>query len=128
MSLHYLPAIIISIAILVLLLVIALKRNHQLAFYITGTGLCIACVSQCSLLSASYLSTPYFSDELFSFSSMSGVLSVLLLGILIFLWLQLHTWLEKHEANHKEEFYLLLLLAGLGALGMIVSEHFASFF
>ncbi|WP_065187271.1 NADH-quinone oxidoreductase subunit N [Shewanella woodyi] len=128
MSLHYLPAIIISIAILVLLLVIALKRNHQLAFYITGAGLIIACVSQFSLLSASYLSASYFSDELFSFSSMSGVLSVLLLGILIFLWLQLHTWLEKHEANHKEEFYLLLLLAGLGALGMIVSEHFASFF
>lgn len=122
MSYHYLPAIIISIAILVLLLAIALKRSHRLAFIITGVGLIGACFSQCLLLNE-----PNSSDELFGFSAVNGLLSLLLLNILIFLWLQMYAWLEK-QTGHKEEFYLFLLLASLGALGMIVSEHFASFF
>ncbi|MEC4724767.1 NADH-quinone oxidoreductase subunit N [Shewanella sp. D64] len=122
MSLHYLPAMIISVAILVLLLAIALKRSHNLAFIITGLGLIGACFSQCLLLNE-----PNSSDELFVFSPVSGLLSLLLLSILIFLWLQMYAWLEK-QTGHKEEFYLLFLLTSLGALGMIVSEHFASFF
>lgn len=122
MSYHYLPAMIISVTILVLLLTIAFKRSHRLSFIITGLGLIGACFSQCLLLNE-----PNSADELFSFSPVSGLLSLLLLSILIFLWLQMYAWLEK-QTGHKEEFYLLLLLASLGALGMIVSEHFASFF
>jgi NADH-quinone oxidoreductase subunit N len=122
MSLHYLPVSIISVAILTLLLAIALKRSHHVAFIITGLGLIGAFFSQYLLLSE-----PNSSDELFAFSPLTGLLSLLLLSILIFLWLQLYAWLNK-QTGHKEEFYLLLLLVSLGALGMIVSEHFASFF
>ncbi len=122
MSLHFLPAMIISITILILLLAIALQRAHDLAYVITGLGLIGAFFSQCILL---YL--PNSSDGLFAFSPVSSLLSLLMLSILIFLWLQLYAWLAK-QTGHKEEFYLQLLLVCLGALGMIVSEHFASFF
>ncbi|EDP99436.1 NADH-quinone oxidoreductase subunit N [Shewanella benthica] len=122
MSSHYLPAGILLSTILLLLLSIALKRSHIHAFLITGMGLIGACLTQVSLIEA-----PATSELLFIFTPVNALISAGLLVILVFLWSQLYHWLDKSD-NTNEEYYLLLLTASLGAVSMISSQHFASFF
>lgn len=122
MNIHYLPASILLATILILLLSIALKRSHIHAFVITGAGLIAACLAQVSLIEA-----PAMSELLFIFTPINVFISAGLLAILVFLWSQLYHWLDK-SGNTNEEYYLLLLMATLGAVSMIVSQHFASFF
>lgn len=122
MSSYYLPAGILLSTILILLLSIALKRSHIHAFLITGVGLIGACLVQVSLITA-----PATSELLFIFTPVNALVSAVLLVILVFLWSQLYHWLDKSD-NTNEEYYLLLLTASLGAVSMIASQHFASFF
>ncbi|CAM3336844.1 NADH-quinone oxidoreductase subunit N [Shewanella violacea] len=122
MSIHYLPASILLSTILILLLSISLKRSHLHAFLITGVGVIGAALAQISLIDA-----PVMSELLFIFTPVNAFISAGLLVILVFLWSQLYHWLDKSD-NTYEEYYLLLLTASLGAVSMIFSQHFASFF
>ncbi|QFU23320.1 NADH-quinone oxidoreductase subunit N [Shewanella eurypsychrophilus] len=122
MSLHYLPAGILLCTILILLAFIALKRSHGGAFLISGIGLIAACLTQINAIKL-----PVLSEPLFIFTQVNALISALLLGILVFLWSQLYHWFSNSK-HANEEYYLLLLTASLGALTMISSQHFASFF
>ncbi|MFT4924591.1 MAG: NADH-quinone oxidoreductase subunit N [Phenylobacterium sp.] len=122
MSLHYLPAIVLTVTTLILLLVIALKRKHALAYLICGAGLLFT-----MLTLFMQIGKPGTSTELFLFDPITPFISLILLIVVCMLWVQLHQWLETLD-ERKEEYYLLLLLTTLGALIMIASNHFASFF
>ncbi len=122
MSVHFLPAGILATAILTILLMISIKRNHTSCYLISGIAI------MASILSALYLmSVDSMQDPLFSFNKINSVLSLLLLIIVSIIWIQLFQWLEKQN-THKEEYYLLLLLTTLGGTVILNSHHFASFF
>lgn len=122
MSIHYLPAIVLIITILVLLTTISLKRHHGIAYLICGTGLLATLIALFI-----QLGKPGLTTNLFMFEPLTPLLSLVLLIVVCIVWVQLYQWLEALD-ERKEEYYLLILLATLGALIMVVSNHFASFF
>ncbi len=118
-----LPLIIIAATLIVVMLVIAFHRNHKLTAILTLVGFIIA---GASLTAVSSLIprriTPllildhyalYYTGLIFMASFVVAALS--------------YSYLEIHE-SHREEFYLLLLLATLGCAVLSASTHFASLF
>ena len=122
MSIHYLPAVILMITVLVLLTALALKRQHSVAYLICGAGLLAT-----MLALFTQIGKPGISSDLFVFDPITPFLSLILLIVVSMLWVQLYQWLETLD-ERKEEYYLLLLLSTVGALIMVASNHFASFF
>ena len=118
----YLPSILIISTALVVMLLAALKRDHQLTSLITTIGLSIALLIQLLQIGK----TPYQTDLLL-FDGITNLVASLLILAAWLLSLFLYNWLENLE-DPKEEYYLLLLLTTQGALIVCASQHFASFF
>ncbi len=118
-----LPLIVVAVSAIVVLLVIAFYRNHSLTFGLTLLGLLVA-----------MLTLPLIAPLLPGLVTMLIVLdafSLFYLGLIFiatfFVTLLSYGYLERFD-GHREEFYLLLLLATLGAAVLVSSNHFASFF
>lgn len=122
MNTHYIPAIILIATSLLLLLLISLNRNHKVSFAIFFTGL-VTCLFTLN----AQISAPSLYTTLFYFNSTSAFLSCTLLLLMSFFGLQLYQWIDRLSET-KDEYYILLVLANLGALTIIASNHFASFF
>lgn len=122
MSIYYLPAIALIVCILILLITVSLKRHHGIAYLICGGGLLAT-----MLLLFSQIGKPGYSSLLFNFDAITPFLSLILLIVVGMIWVQLYQWLEDLD-ERKEEYYLLLLLSTLGALVLVASNHFTSFF
>ena len=118
-----LPLIIIATTVIVVMLVIAFFRDHKLTAILTLAGLALA---GASLMMVSPMIprriTPllildhyglFYTGLTFFASFAVAALS--------------YSYLEIHE-GHREEFYLLLLLATLGCAVLTASTHFASLF
>lgn len=105
------------------MLCISFKRHHYLT----------AALSLAGLLSA-YFSIPCTPDippmqitELFIMDSYTRFFMRLILGATLVVTLLTYSYLKKIQ-DQREEFYILLLISTLGALVMVASQHFASFF
>jgi NADH-quinone oxidoreductase subunit N len=122
MSIHYLPAIVLTITILILLSAIALTRKHSTAYLICGGGLLATMMTLFV-----QIGKPGAVSHLFLFDPITPFISLILLIVVSMLWVQLYQWLETLD-ERKEEYYLLMLLSTLGALIMVAANHFASFF
>ncbi len=122
MSLHYLPAIVLIITVLLSLTSLSLKRHHGIAYLICGGGLLLTMLSLFMQIGKTGTTS-----ELFVFDAITPFLSLILLIVVSMIWVQLYQWLEALD-ERKEEYYLLLLLATLGSLIMVASNHFTSFF
>jgi len=126
-----LPLLVLSASIVTVMLVTAFKRNHRpstssghrLIFSLTLLGLALSVVA-----------LPFASNGLprsvtlllmvdqFAIFYMGLVLATSLVVVILSF-----NYLEKVEGN-KEEYYLLTLLATLGAVVLVISNHFISFF
>lgn len=118
-----LPLLMVTATAIVLLFIIAIRRSHLAAMWITLIGLAmafIALVAPASLgprqTTALLLIDPY---ALFSMA----VLLATAFGIALLAY----AYFERRKTE-REEFYLLLLLATLGAMILAAATHFASFF
>jgi len=118
-----LPFIIVVITVVVSMLVISAYRDHRLIATLSTTGLALAI---CSLPAVSSFLPQQVTGLLvldqYAFFFM-GLLFSATIAVAIFA----HGYLEKRTLI-KEEFYLLLLLAVLGAAVLVASTHFVSFF
>lgn len=118
-----LPFIIVAAASVVVMLAIAIYRSHRLTVLLTLAGLALAAASLPAVSIGGPLSVTglivmdayalYFLGLLFLAGFAVAVLS--------------YAYLEM-QIGDREEFYLLLLLATLGASVLAASAHFASFF
>src|SRR5512136_2544712 len=118
-----LPLLIIASSAFIILLVLAFYRNHKLTAALAVTGLILALVSLTTVMSPEARRiTPLLIIDGYAifFIGMIVIAS-------IFVTLLAHGYLEKREGHHNE-FYLLLLLATLGATVLVTAGHFASFF
>jgi NADH-quinone oxidoreductase subunit N len=118
-----LPLIIIATTVIVVMFVIAFFRDHKLTAVLTLAGLALAGVSL-TMVSSMILRriTPLFILDSY------GLYYTGLIFIASFAVAALsYSYLEIHE-GHREEFYLLLLLATLGCAVLAGSMHFASLF
>lgn len=115
-----LPLILVAGTSVAALLAIAIRRNHALVLALTLIG-----------LAASFCSTFYTPrDRVTQLFSMDGY-ALFFMGLLtaasFFVALLAYGYLAARE-ERKEEFYVLLLVATLGAMVLAASNHFASLF
>ncbi len=118
-----LPLLVLSAAIVTVMLVIAFKRDHRLTFALTLIGLVLSLAAL--PLASSGLPrtvTPLVVIDGFALFYIALVLAASLV-VVIFSF----SYLEK-VAGNREEYYLLMMLATLGAVVLVVSNHFVSFF
>src|SRR5262245_35060535 len=118
-----LPLIVVAIASVVVLLMIAIHRNHAITAVITMIGLALAFLTiPLASTQAPRQITPLLIIDryaLFYFGlifAASFVITLLSYGYL------------ELRRGYPEEFYVLLLLATLGSAVLVASDHFISLF
>ncbi len=117
------PFMIIMITSVVLMIVIAFNRNHTLTVTLTLAGLAVAAGSLTRVACMPHRQvTPLFLIDSYALFFMGLIfLSAFAVAALS------HSYLDLH-AGHREEFYLLLLVATLGCSVLTAAAHFATFF
>ncbi|QEC52276.1 NADH dehydrogenase subunit N [Anseongella ginsenosidimutans] len=118
-----LPLLICSAAALVLISAIAIRRNHLLMYILTLLSFLAAFAG----VFYSYDSIPHIIEPLFIIDG-AGIFSMgLILLAALAVTLLSYGYFEQRESR-REEYYVLLVLATLGALVLVISRHFASLF
>src|SRR5277367_3464806 len=117
------PLLIMSATAVVAMLAIAIQRNHLVVAAMTLIGI------GSSLLSLMFVASaiPRQLTSLLIFDSYSVIYMALLLCAAAFVILFSYDYLKRRH-EHREEFYLLILLATTGAMVLVVSRHFISLF
>ena len=117
-----LPLLLIAGTSVVVMLVIAARRSHALTAGLTVVGLTAAFVSiwAAAPLAARQVTTLLLIDRYALFYI--GLITASAAAVTV---LSYH-YLGNHD-GHREEFYLLLLLATLGCAVLVASSHFVSF-
>lgn len=122
---HLMPVMILAAGILIVLILIALHRNHVITFFLTTGFLISAFVAAFSTLpQPSLIVDDLFRIDAFGYFYMMIIL-LTTLAIAVFSYLNLNRF---YPEKRKEEFYALLMTAALGAIMMAFSIHFISFF
>lgn len=108
---------------LVLMLVIPFRRNHALTAGLTVAGLVAALLSLWAV-------SPYLPRPVTPLLGMDGY-AVFYMGVMIVSAIAVailaYPYFEKHQ-GHREELYVLLLIAMLGCAVLVASSHLVSFF
>jgi len=117
------PYIILAITAVVVMLVIAFRRSHKLTVILTLSGFALSAASfpvaacvlprQVTPLLVIDLYALFYGGLIVAASFAVAALS--------------YSYLDKQQ-GHKEEFYLLLIIAALGCFVLAAAAHFASFF
>ena len=118
-----LPHVILAAGAIIVMLFIAIKRNPLVSFLLCLAGLGL---SFASLFYVHGL-LPATTDGLLVIDSLSLIFE----GLIIFASLAVTIMSYQYYSNYpdgREEFYILILLATLGALVIIASNHFATLF
>lgn len=116
------PHIILASASLIIMLSIAIKRNYLLVNILTLSLILIA------FLAVMFANSSAIDiGALFIVDGFSRLFMALILGGSFIVVLISYTYLGNKPVI-KEEYYLLLLLSTLGAISMVISKHFISFF
>jgi NADH-quinone oxidoreductase subunit N len=118
-----LPFIILATNAVVVMLAIAFYRNHKLTVILTLLGLVL------SAASLSYIScfVPHMATPLLIIDQYALFYIGLIMAAGFSVAALAYSYLEEH-IGHKEEFYLLLIIATLGCSVLAAADHFASFF
>jgi NADH-quinone oxidoreductase subunit N len=124
MTASALPFLILAITPVIVMLLIAVKRDHRLTASVAAAGLIASLASILLVLPAGTVTiTPLFLVDgytlYFLFLILTSTLAVLLLS---------YSYLERMQDGPYDEYYLLLLLTALGAAALLASLHFAAFF
>ncbi len=117
------PLIIIAAASIVIMLLIAIKRNHQVVNLISLIAFGFAFIS---LFKISHL-VPVTISPLFIVDGYALFYIGLLVAAAFTVTLLSYSYLEQQNGN-VEEFYILLFIATLGSSVLVISRHFISFF
>jgi NADH-quinone oxidoreductase subunit N len=117
-----LPLLLIAGTALIVMLGIAFKRNHALAAGLTLVGLAAAFISLWAVapLAPRKVTSLLLVDRYALFYMGLIIASAAVVAVFSY------PYFEKHD-GHREELYLLLLLATLGCAVLVTSSHFVSF-
>ena len=118
-----LPFLIVVATALAVLSSIAVRRSHAAAAGLTVAGLALALVSLAPVARV----VPWPATSLVMIDLYALVYFGLLLSAALVVAVLSHGYLARQDAL-REEYYVLLLLATLGAMTLAAATHFASFF
>jgi NADH-quinone oxidoreductase subunit N len=117
------PFVMLAMAPVVIMLVVAFYRHHVLTALLTLIGLVAAFIAIPAASSTAVQQvTPLLILDRYAIFYI-GLLLAASFAVTGFSY----GYLEGHD-GHREEFYILLLLATLGSAVLVASSHFASFF
>ncbi|NJK85666.1 MAG: hypothetical protein HC906_06560 [Bacteroidales bacterium] len=117
-----LPLMVLAGSALIVLLIITFVRNHLLINLVTMLAYMLAMLSIVKLAGNGFSRLWFFSS-----SGFRPFILILLLFASFIITLFSYSYLEVHAIN-KEEYYVLLLTASLGACSLVMSDHFIIFF
>lgn len=118
-----LPFLVLATTAVVVMMAIAIRRRHALTFGLTLAGTVLSLVS----LGAAASVAPRQVTPLFAIDGYALFYAGLILATTAAVILLSYGYLAKRR-ERQDEFYLLLLFATLGAMALVASDHFASFF
>jgi NADH-quinone oxidoreductase subunit N len=118
-----LPLLILGVTSVAVMVGIAIKRNHLATAALSFAGLALSFISLCLI----YSITPVQITSLLIIDRYALVYMGLVLGASCTIILLSFSYLEG-RSEHKEEFYLLLVLATLGSMVLAASSQMASLF
>lgn len=116
-----LPQIIVAVAAIIVMLSIAIKRSHLFSYNFTLLALALAFISIYFLPVGSSVTSLFIIDGFGLFMAGLIICAVFVVTLMSYHYL-------KVQNIKSEEYYILLLLATLGSLTMVISNHFISFF
>ena len=118
-----LPLLILAASTVTVMLVIAFRRNHTLTFTLTMIGLTLSLVTLpfASRTIPRTITSLLIMDQFAIFYIALILLTSLVVVLLSF------SYIDEVTGN-KDEYYILVLLATLGACTLIISNHFIAFF
>lgn len=119
-----LPFAVLAAAAIVIMLLIAAGRDHRRCAWASAIGLILAFAA--IPVAAAY--APRQVTALFVADAYALFYLGLILVAALAISLLSYGYLESHNDSPREEYYVLLLLATLGATAMVASSHFAGFF
>ncbi|GAB3047511.1 NADH-quinone oxidoreductase subunit NuoN [Acinetobacter apis] len=120
------PVWIIALTAVIVMLLIAVKRHHHLIATVSVIGLNLAAVTLIvHLVSTTF--NPVDLMGLFVIDRFSLLYQLLILVAALACCTLSHAYIEGYQ-NRREELYLMMLLSVMGALLMVNSTHYASFF
>ncbi len=117
-----LPQIILVVAAIVVMLSIAVKRNHTFVQVLSLIALVLSFASLSCIPAGSTKVT-----SLFVVDGLGVFFTGLILAAVFFITLISYPYFKGRDLQ-KEEYYVLLLLSTLGAITMVISDNFISFF
>ncbi|WWO97991.1 MAG: NADH-quinone oxidoreductase subunit NuoN [Candidatus Dasytiphilus stammeri] len=115
-----LPLLIIGFTTIIVMLFIALKRNHFYSVIIAISGMNLAMMSLYFFNGAIFVTSLLVVDSYSLF--VSGMILLAAIATCIFAYL----WLESDQVDNKEEFYLLVLIATMGGILLSSANNLAS--
>jgi len=115
------PQIIIAATAILVMLGIAVKRNHLFSSLLTLAGLIVSFIC---LLNAE--PGQHLASNIFIIDGFGNYLTGLIICASFVITLFAYPYMQVQKTI-KEEFYVLLLLATLGADCMVISNHFITF-
>jgi NADH-quinone oxidoreductase subunit N len=118
-----LPLLIVAATAVLVMLAIAVRRNHRITATLSLFGLAAAL---CSLPFVPGSTPPEIASFLILDSYSVLYMAVLILAA-VFVLLFGYDYLDRRQ-EHREEFYLLVLLATTGAMVLAASRNFAALF
>ncbi len=118
-----LPLMILGAAAIVVMLSIAIKRNHLFTYILSLIGTALAFGSLFCLPTHGESVTTLFVVDGFS-TFFTGLVLLATFFILVFSY----PYLKSQGKIKKGEYYVLLLIASFGAIAMTISNHFVAFF
>lgn len=118
-----LPLLVLTIAAVVVMVLVCIRRSHLLAVSLTLAGLAVAFVSLWKTASVAPVQvTPLLIIDGYALFYMGLIIAATFVTVILS-----YGYLEKQE-GYSEELYVLILTAALGASVMVASNHFVSFF
>lgn len=125
------PVLFVAITAVVVMLLTAMKRNHTVIATATVLGLNLTLIYM--ILSWSgYSGTPMFPESslimgMFMVDSFTLFYQIMILVAGLACCTLSHAYIEKYDGQ-REELYILMLFSIVGAMLMVASAHYASFF
>jgi len=118
-----LPIMVMAATVVVVMLVIAWERNHRLTAFLSAAGQLFALLSLAPVLDVMPQPvTGMLVMDSYAVFYMGLILGSGLAGTFLF-----YGYIDKFQGN-REELYLLLLMATLGAMVLVASNDFVSLF
>ena len=120
------PVMIVALTAIVVMILTAIKRHHNLIATVSVVGLNLALLNILFTLFGGTQASPNVMN-LFMVDAFSLYYQIIILLAALACCTLSHAYIESYKDN-REELYLLMLISVSGAMLMVSSSHFASLF